>query len=112
MQIYAVSMKFHKNAKIIFVILHVCLYTWGIISIEHITSFLNKYISKDAVGIKFSPDVGSYPFNPHMQRNQIIDYYTMSINCVIIRNNAGKKDQAREEREVKKKIMTPAEIHQ
>ncbi len=34
-------------------------HTAGKISIEHITMFLSKYISKGAVDLKVSPDVGS-----------------------------------------------------
>ncbi len=33
-------------------------------SIEHVTIFPSKYISKDAVDVKFSPDVGNNPSNP------------------------------------------------
>ncbi len=41
----------------------VCLYiyTAGKISIEHVTIFLSKYISKGTVDMKFSPDVGNSP---------------------------------------------------
>ncbi len=34
-------------------------YTAGKISIEHVTIFLSKYISKGAVDMKFPPDVGN-----------------------------------------------------
>ncbi len=37
------------------------IYTAGKISIEHVTIFLSKYISKGAVDLKFSPDVGNNP---------------------------------------------------
>ncbi len=36
----------------------------GKISIQHVTIFLSKYISKGAVDITFSPDVGNKPSNP------------------------------------------------
>ncbi len=45
-------------------------YTAGKISIEHVTIFLSKYISKGAVDLKFSPDVGNNPSNPYIQRKQ------------------------------------------
>ncbi len=44
------------------------MYTAGNISIEHFTIFLSKYISKDAVDLTFSPDVGNNSSNPYMQR--------------------------------------------
>ncbi len=44
--------------------------TAGKISIEHITIFLSKYISKGAVDLKFSPDVSNNPSNPYIQRKQ------------------------------------------
>ncbi len=46
----------------------VYIYTVGKKSIEHITIFLSKYISKDAVDLKFSPDVGNNPSNVYIQR--------------------------------------------
>ncbi len=45
-------------------------YTAGKISIEHVTIFLIKYISKGAVDMKFSPDVRNNPSNPYIQRTQ------------------------------------------
>ncbi len=39
-------------------------YTEGKISIEHVTVFHIKYISKAAVDMKSSPDVGNNPSNP------------------------------------------------
>ncbi len=48
----------------------VCVYIAGKISIEHVTIFLIKYISKGAVAMKFSPDVGNNPSNPYIQRKQ------------------------------------------
>ncbi len=36
------------------------------ISTEHITIFLSKYIYKDAIYLKFSPDVDNYPSNPYI----------------------------------------------
>ncbi len=46
------------------------IYTAGKISIKHVTIFLSKYISKGAVDMKFSPDVGNSPSNPYIQRKQ------------------------------------------
>ncbi len=40
------------------------IYTVGKISIEHVTIFLSKYISKGAVDLKFSPNAGNNPSNP------------------------------------------------
>ena len=45
--------------------------TAGKISIEHVTIFLSKNISKGAIDMKFSPDVGNNPSNPYIQRKQI-----------------------------------------
>ncbi len=42
------------------------------ISTEHVTIFLSKYISKGAVDLKVSPDVGSNQINPYIQRQQNI----------------------------------------
>ncbi len=44
--------------------------TAGKISIERVTIFLSKYISKGAVDMIFSPDVGNNPSNPYMQIKQ------------------------------------------
>ena len=52
-----------------------CSHTSGRISIEHVTIFLHKYLSKGAVDMKLSPDVGNNPYNPLMQRNQTIDVH-------------------------------------
>ncbi len=41
------------------------------ISIEHVTIFLSIYISKGAVDMKFSLDVGNNPSNPHILIKQI-----------------------------------------
>ena len=46
-------------------------HTAGKISIEHVTIFLSKNISKGAIDMKFSPDVGNNPSNPYIQRKQI-----------------------------------------
>jgi len=59
--------------------------TAGTISVEHLTIFLSKYISKDAVDLKFSPDVGNYPSNPYIQISSIIKLR------VIKWNDTGKK---------------------
>lgn len=39
------------------------IYTAGKVNIERVTSFLSNYISKGAIDVKFSPDVG----NPSIQ---------------------------------------------
>lgn len=46
--------------------------------IEHIGKFLSKYISKGDIDMKWSPNVGNNPSNPHMQGNQAIDVYKLS----------------------------------
>ena len=43
--------------------------TAGEISIEHVTIFLSKYISKGVIDMKFSPYVGNNPGNPNIQRH-------------------------------------------
>ncbi len=45
-------------------------HTAGEISIEHVTIFLSKYISKGAVDMKSSADVGNNPSDPYIQRKQ------------------------------------------
>ena len=37
---------------------------------EDVTIFLSTYISKGAIDMTFSPDVGNNPHNPDIQRNQ------------------------------------------
>lgn len=56
-------------------------------SIENITNFRSKYISKAAIGMKFSSNVINNPSNPHMQWNQIIDVHKL---CVKLRKDTGK----------------------
>ncbi len=46
------------------------LYTASKISIEHVIIFPSKYISKSAVDMKCSADVGNNPSNPYIQRKQ------------------------------------------
>lgn len=48
------------------------------VSFEHIINFLSKYISKGVTDMKFPPDVGNNPSNPHIQRNQTIDVHKLS----------------------------------
>ncbi len=65
------------------------IYTLGKISIEHVTIFLSRYISKGAADMTFSPDVGNNPSNPYIQNK------TKQINkkiklCVIKWNETGK----------------------
>ena len=45
------------------------LYAAGKMSIEHVTVFLSKCISEDAIDMKCSPDAEKDPHNPHMERN-------------------------------------------
>ncbi len=47
---------FYWNIELYYIYIYIYIY---IISIEHVTIFLNKYISKGAVDMKFSPDVGN-----------------------------------------------------
>ncbi len=44
-------------------------YTASKISIEHVTIFLSKYVSKSAVDMKCSPDVGNNPSKTNKFRN-------------------------------------------
>ncbi len=52
------------NAKLHYI------YTAGKISIEHVTIFPSKYVSKSAANMKFSPDVGNNQSNPYIQIKQ------------------------------------------
>ena len=63
-------------------------HTAGKISIEHVTIF-SKYISKGAIDIHFSPDVGNNPSNLHIQRNKQI--FSEIKLCVIMWNDTRKK---------------------
>ncbi len=56
------------SATMIDVPLENAINTVGKISIEHVTMFLSKYISKGAVDMKFSPDVVNNPSNPYIQK--------------------------------------------
>ncbi len=47
-------------------------YTAGKISIEHLTIFPCKYISKGAVDMKFSPDVVKIPNKTNEFRNKVM----------------------------------------
>ncbi len=49
---------------------HACIHKAGKIGIERLNFFLSKYISKGAVDLKFSPDVGNNPSNPYIQIKQ------------------------------------------
>lgn len=46
---------------------------WIITAGKKNKNFLSKYVSKGAIVMKFSPDVGNNPSNPDIQRNQTID---------------------------------------
>ncbi len=59
-----------RNKKNLISVIYIYIYIAGKISIEHVTTFLNKYISKGAVDMKFSPDVGNNPSNLYIQRKQ------------------------------------------
>ena len=48
----------------------ILIYTAGKISIEHVTIFLSKNISKGAIDMNGSPDVGNNPSNQYIHRNQ------------------------------------------
>lgn len=54
-------------------------YYW-LTSIDDITDYVSKYISKCAIETNFSPDVGSNLSNPHTQGKQTIDVH--KLNCV------------------------------
>ncbi len=58
------------NTDVMCVYIYTHIHTAAKISIEHVTIFRSKYISKGAVDIKFSPDVGNNPSNPYIQRKQ------------------------------------------
>jgi len=45
----------------VYIYIYIYIYTVGKISIEHVTIFLSKYISKGAVDLTFSPDVNPQP---------------------------------------------------
>ncbi len=60
----------------------------GKISIECITIFLSKYISKGAVDMKFSPDDDDNPNNPYIQIKQNSSEIKL---CVIKWNYTGQK---------------------
>ncbi len=47
--------------------IYIYIHTAGKISIEHVTIFLSKCISKGAVDLKFSTDVRNNPSNPYIQ---------------------------------------------
>ncbi len=47
--------------------IYIYIYAAGKISIEHVSIFPSKYISKGAVDMKFSPDVGNNPSDPNIQ---------------------------------------------
>lgn len=46
---------------------------WIITAGKNNKNFLSKHVSKGAIVMKFSPDVGNNPSNPDIQRNQTID---------------------------------------
>ncbi len=50
--------------------IYTCKDTASKISIEHVTIFPSKYVSKSAVDMIFSPDVGNNPSNPYIQIKQ------------------------------------------
>ena len=57
-------------------------FTVGKISIEHLSTFHNKHFSKGTIDMKLTPNVGNDPWNPHMQKNQIIDVHKLL--CLIL----------------------------
>ncbi len=54
----------------VYIYIHTYIHTAGKISIEDVNIFLSKYISKGVVDMTFSPDVGSNPSIPYIQRKQ------------------------------------------
>ncbi len=62
------------------------IYTAGKISIEHVTIFLSKYISKGAVDVNISPDVGNNPSNPYKENetNKFRNYVLCNtMECIL-----------------------------
>ena len=57
-----------RAVRYIFIHCRAVRYTAGKISIEHVTIFLSKNISKGAIDMKFSPDVGNNQSNPYIQQ--------------------------------------------
>ncbi len=63
----------------------------GKISIEYVTIFRSKYISKGAVDMKCSPDVSNNPSNPYIQINNQKQISSEIKLCVIKWNDTGKR---------------------
>ena len=42
----------------------------------HVIFFLNKFVSKGVIDMKFSPDVGTNASNPHIQINQFVPNFS------------------------------------
>ncbi len=51
----------------LYIYTHTHTHTHDTISIEHVNIFPSKYVSKGAVDLKLSPDVGNNPSNPCIQ---------------------------------------------
>ncbi len=56
----------------LYIFIYIYTHTAGKISIEHVTIFLSKSVSKGDVDMKFSPDVGNNPSNPYIQKTKQI----------------------------------------
>ncbi len=82
-------------------------YTAGKIIIERITIFLRKHISKGAVDMKFSPDVGNNPSNPYIHTKKTKQISSEIKLRIIKRNDTGKKHWTHEEREGAKRHGKP-----
>ena len=60
----------HTHHTLVYTHTNIHIHAVGEISIQHATLFLSKYISKGAIDMTFSTNVGNYPSNPYIQRNQ------------------------------------------
>ncbi len=80
----------------------ICIYTAGKISI-----FLSKYISKGAVDLTFSQDVGNNPSNPYIKISSEIKLYVIKWNDM--RESIGHVKKWRGKKAWKAK--TPAKIY-
>ncbi len=65
--------------------MHVCVFTAGKKILNDLTVFPGKYISKGAVDMTFSSDVGNNPSNPYIQISSEIK------SCVIKGMTQGEK---------------------
>ncbi len=68
--------------------------------VKNVTIFLSKYISKGAVDMKFSPDVGNIRTHTYIQRKQNNKFRNKL--CVIKWNDTGKSIEHLKKRRCKK----------